>query len=560
MSRSLLRYFLILLAAALSASCVKDDPVYPGTYRPPVIEQDEETPPAPGDPTVYGKVSCDGSGIPGVVVSDGYEVTVTGEDGSYELVSAKKHGYVFISIPSGYEVQGKGVQPQFYSYVRKGVTDRCDFTLERVDQSEYTMLFFGDIHLAKRFNDVQQFRSFASDVNGYIAGHPDRPVYATTLGDMAWDIFWVSHSYNLNSYLQEMNLSFGDSLPVFHTIGNHDHEMNLDGDFACAAEFKRVLGPTYYSFNIGGVHYIVLDDMDCYNSSSGDRGCSAKVTDEQIAWLVKDISYVAKSTPVVVTCHAPLYNNSGNFSLRNGWNVIKNFDGYSNVHFVSGHTHIIYNVDRLSSGIRVFENNSGAVCGGWWMTGDLNGISLCGDGAPSGYRIMDVKNGKMDWRFKGTGLPESYQFRAYDRNELQLSAEKWVPDATAEGRRLFLETVGNYAYASSANEVLINVWDYDTSWKLSVTENGNPLPVTQLDDVKDPLYLVCYEAYEYEHHYDDTVYYPAYTTDHIFKVTCTSPSSTLVIKVTDRFGREYTRTMTRPREFSIEEYRSASLR
>lgn len=68
---------------------------------------------------MYGKVSCDGSGIPGVVVSDGYEVTVTGEDGSYALTSAKKHGYVFISIPSGYEVKGKGVQPQFFSYVKK---------------------------------------------------------------------------------------------------------------------------------------------------------------------------------------------------------------------------------------------------------------------------------------------------------------------------------------------------------------------------------------------------------------------------------------------------------
>ena len=38
------------------------------------------------------------------MVSDGTEVTVTDDKGIYELKSAKKWGYVFISVPSGYEV------------------------------------------------------------------------------------------------------------------------------------------------------------------------------------------------------------------------------------------------------------------------------------------------------------------------------------------------------------------------------------------------------------------------------------------------------------------------
>ncbi len=46
--------------------------------------------------TVKGQVYSDGEGIPGVVVSDGYEVTVTDEQGVYYLPSQKKIGFVII--------------------------------------------------------------------------------------------------------------------------------------------------------------------------------------------------------------------------------------------------------------------------------------------------------------------------------------------------------------------------------------------------------------------------------------------------------------------------------
>ena len=35
--------------------------------------------------TVYGVVQCDGKGIEGVAVTDGYEVTVTDKDGMYQF-------------------------------------------------------------------------------------------------------------------------------------------------------------------------------------------------------------------------------------------------------------------------------------------------------------------------------------------------------------------------------------------------------------------------------------------------------------------------------------------
>jgi hypothetical protein len=58
--------------------------------------------------TVKGVVYCNGVGVAGVEVSDGIEVTTTDANGLYYLPSKKKYGYVFISVPGGYEVTNDG--------------------------------------------------------------------------------------------------------------------------------------------------------------------------------------------------------------------------------------------------------------------------------------------------------------------------------------------------------------------------------------------------------------------------------------------------------------------
>lgn len=516
---------------------------------------DPDGPDGPADETssVYGTVSCEGVGLEGVAVSDGYVITTTDSEGRYALPSAKEHGYVFVSIPSGYEVRTDGILPQFYRYLTKdGKTcEKADFTLFKENQDKTVILMLGDLHLASRMHDFEQFADFTEEVSRMIAENPGTRFYGFTLGDMAWDIFW--ERYNLSDYVSTMNSSLRN-LPVFHTIGNHDHEAGIEGDWYTATKFKHTLGPTYYSVNIAGIHIISLDDILCQNTTT-ERSFKKRIDDRQIEWLRKDLSLVSHDTPVFVTMHAPLYYSDGSTSLTNGFNgFISLFNGFDKVQVVSGHTHVVYNVDRLSSSVHVFENNSGAVCGAWWMTGNNVDVHLSGDGAPGGYRVFEVENNLYDWYFKGTGRKDDFQFRTYDRNCIELSAAKWCPNATASGRKAFEDAVGEYSKKSNDNYVLINVWDWDPEWEISVTENGKSLPVTALKNVKDPLYLVCYEAYEYENHFDDTVYYPANTTNHIFRVQASSASSTLEIKVRDRFGREYRETMKRPRQFSIKEY------
>ncbi len=80
--------------------------------------------------TIKGIVHSNGTGIPGVVVSDGYEVTTTDENGIYYLPSQKKTGFVFISVPSNYEAPLVDNIPQFFKRLAGGNTvEQKDFSL-----------------------------------------------------------------------------------------------------------------------------------------------------------------------------------------------------------------------------------------------------------------------------------------------------------------------------------------------------------------------------------------------------------------------------------------------
>ncbi len=519
-----------------------------------------EVKPAAGS-TVYGRVSCEGNGVEGVAVSDGVEVVKTDKDGIYQMASGKYHKYVFISIPSGYEVSREGILPTFHKQLTKAanVAERVDFTLKNVgSQDEHTMLMFGDIHLARRTNDRNQFSSFVKDVNTFLGDNSGKKIYAMTLGDMTWDRYWITNNYSYSDYLKDANQIKG--LSVFHTIGNHDHSMYYMGDYDTVKEYKELIAPTYYSFNIGKVHYVVMDDVECTNAtaSTDDKGnaCyvrdyNAKIVNDQISWLQKDLATVPATTPIVLTMHIQLQSATGATALKNLSTLKPLLKPFNQVHVFTAHTHTIFNHDNLSTD-HYYEHNAGAICGTWWWTGqETPGIHIGQDGSPGGYTVMTVSGTELKWQFKGTGKDIKHQFRSYDRNNIHLSNEKWIPSADASHASLF--NPGIWGTKSSDNEVYVNVWNYDPSWTVSITEGGKALRVTKVSGIKDPLHLISYTAHRLNK--NTSIGFETNTNYHTFKATATSPNSTLEIKVTDRFGNVYTESMSRPKAFSIDSYK-----
>lgn len=516
-----------------------------------IIKEEKVDPVKPvAGSSVYGLVSCNGIGVPNVVVSDGKEVTSTDKNGVYQLKSSKKYGFVFISTPSGYNVMVDGVFPQFHKRTigTASAVERIDFNLTVApDQSSFNYLVFGDMHMANRHNDEKQFPRFVNDVKQYMGEHPGELFYAATLGDMSDSRYWIKNNYTIPNYLKDIEELNG--LPIYHTSGNHDHSEDIFVDFDALSEYRKHIGPAFYSYNIGKIHCVVLDNIEIRSS-----GYNCHVVQEHLEWLKKDLSYVPKDTPLFIHFHAPLYKNpqgTYNVTIRDNTKTLLELesilDEYDQVHIFSAHTHVIYHIFNDN----ICEHNSGAVCAAWWASGYLSsGLNLAKDGAPGGYNVIKVDGKNVQWQFKGTDYDINEQFATYDRNQIDLSSSKRVPLANATHRAEYEKEVAYWLKDHAKNEVYINVWNYDPGWSIEVQEAGRALDVTRIL-TQDPLYALTTIAKRQNTNKssDGTTSY------NLFKVVASSPNSTLNITVTDRFGNVYTETMKRPKEFEISTYK-----
>ena len=509
--------------------------------------------------SIEGSVTCDGKGIAGVAVSDGINVVVTDAKGNYQLQSDKKYGYVFISTPSGYETNLVGNQPQFFKRITqnaKGIKETANFTLNKVDNKKHAVLAMADFHLARRNNDVAQFEKVADDINqtaqelkaqGY-------RVYGVSLGDESWDGFWYSNNYGLAETFEDLQRI---NMPFYHCMGNHDNDPYCPSDWSSEQQWVKVCGPVYYSFNAGDVHYIVIDDIQYLNDGAsqgtiGKRDYNDVVISEEMAWLKQDLATLRdKAQPIVVAMHAPLYDNptlSGQKQVDHD-NVVNTkdfeqaFAGFSDVHVLSGHTHVDYNVKRKSN---ILEHNTAAICATWWWTGKLSNVHVCTDGTPGGYGVYTWTGKDVQWYYKSSGFDKNYQFRAYDLNTVCITPSIYAPKYQEDMK----EAAQGYDKPRNDNQILINVWNYDTNWKVEAFENGTPLAVTRTYGY-DPLHIIAYDAKRIQTGGKDKNSFKSTPTSHLFKATASSATSTVTIRVTDRFGNVYTEEMERPKIFNI---------
>ena len=513
------------------------------------IEQAAQTP-----ANVFGKVTCNGNGVKDVLVSDGIDIVKTDANGNYRLQSDKKWKMVFMTIPSGYEAPLEGILPRFWKELKAdaNTAEEVDFELTEASNDNYTLLVLGDLHLARRTGDLGQFEKVAGFMNKTIAAAPGK-VYALTLGDMTWDMFWLSNNYGFSDYRQTME-SYFSNVPFFHTMGNHDNEMEVGGDWAKALKFTENLAPTYYSFNLGKIHYIVMDNMDFTDVEPGESNRSnyaKNFTAEQLEWLRKDLSYIDKGTPIFVTAHEPLARPSGlewNEQL-NGKDAdldtfIGIFDGY-NVKFLSGHTHNIFNKNWTST---FTEHNSGAVCASWWWSGHITpGIHIAQDGAPGGYTVWTVNGTQTTHYYQAALQSPDYQFRAYDMNSVKATITEDLSSHSDYPKYY------NHIQSYGDNVILVNVWDYDDDWKVEISEDGTPLEVKEVG-VYDPLHIYTMTIPRMND-YNTTTFSTA-KWRHFFQATASAPDTPVTVKVTDRYGKVFTEEMTRPKAFTVSEYKN----
>lgn len=244
-------------------------------------------------------------GIKGVAVSDQFDVVQTNADGLYQL-DAKGYGIVFISVPDGYKVS-----KSYYVRINDASKGTWDFPLTKISiPSEFKFVHASDTHLSEAsLNRTQRLKALADSL---------KPEFVLVSGDLIKDALRVPESEATSLYELYVRETKKFSMPVWSAVGNHE-VFGIERHLSLVSKknplygkkmFHHYLGPNYYSFNYGGIHFIALDDIDFE-----DLWYYGHVDSVQVAWLKKDLAAVPANVPVITFAHMPMF--SGGMSLSN---------------------------------------------------------------------------------------------------------------------------------------------------------------------------------------------------------------------------------------------------
>ncbi|TDH28665.1 metallophosphoesterase [Segetibacter sp. 3557_3] len=429
---------------------------------------------------IKGKVLSGGKGVADVVVSDGFSVVKTSANGSYEFRKAPLAEHVFVSVPAGYALPHEKHIARHYKDL--GTTDNWNFELEAlgVNDDQHQFMIWADPQI-KNDNDVRKLMTQSvPDVQNYMKSLPANAlIHGICVGDLVWDNLPLFSNYN--AAIDQCGL------PFFQVIGNHDMDYRMGGDETSDNTFKKTYGPSYYSFNRGQVHYVVLDDVWYLGNEREYKGF---ITDEQLAWLAKDLSFVAKDKLLVLCAHIPVHAVENKQAL---YNLITEYK----VHIMTGHTH--YNNNIIND--NVYEHVHGTVCGAWW-TGPI-----CGDGTPPGYAVYEVNGTELKWFYKSVGQPRDHQIRAMMERG-----------------------------TSNEQQLVANVWNWDPTWKVEYQVDGvNKGALPRFTDF-DPMAVALYKGDQLP---KSRPFVEPRKTDHVFKATIPQGAQQVKVLATDRFGNKY---------------------
>jgi len=483
-----LRFFIILTVLLIS-SCDKSG-----------AQNDSNESNGNSSITNEGYVRVGQTGISGIVVTDGTNFTTTDDNGKYTLPYSSSATLIYISSPAGYTVPVENSVPQFWRNI-KNIADRKNINFELIksavsDQKHY-FIAVGDPQVRNE-SELKLLKPILTEMANNISKQKLEPVHLMVVGDIVFDTPNMHDASK--SYFSALNQ------PVYYAIGNHDHLKTsietIANDQTSDSTYIRHYGPTYYSFNRGQVHYITLDNI--LYEGGPDTKYSIGFTAEQLAWVKKDLSFVSKDKAVVVMFHAPSMSRYQT-TYGNSAELHKLLSGYANVQLLSGHTHYNSVMDNDNG---IVEHIVGAACGGFWEG------PVCLDGTNLGYKIFKVNGTNITWEYHDYLNPEN-QFSVSKPGEAR-------PDL-----------------APAANELLVNVWDWDPQWKVTYSEdNGNTYKAmtryNEQNRVYDPIALT-YFGIKGDNTVPGRTWIGASETDHIFTVVPSQGTSKIIIKVESRF-------------------------
>jgi hypothetical protein len=237
-------------------------------------------------------------GIPDVVISDQVVTTLTDHQGEYRIISETDLPYVFVSQPSGYS--GK------YYYPKE---PKINFPLARDgDQNHFKFIHASDTHIdSLNLPRMERFRKMADSIG---------VAFIIISGDLIRDALRVDEKTAVAYYELYTAAIREFQVPVYSGLGNHEI-FGIERDKSLVGEdhplygknmYRHFLGPDYYSFNYGGMHFMSIDAVDHQNLYY-----YWGIDTLQLRWIDNDLAFLPRSIPVITINHIPFFSPGFSF-------------------------------------------------------------------------------------------------------------------------------------------------------------------------------------------------------------------------------------------------------
>jgi len=396
--------------------------------------------------------------LAGVRVSNGSAIVETDAEGKYTL-SVDDDTILFVIKPRGWQVPIDELQlPRFY-YVHKphgspasrfpgvaptgALPESVDFALRPNDEPEvFKALLFGD----PQPRDQKEVDWITHDVVEELVGTD--ATFGVTLGDIAFD--------NLDTF-DALNKSIAlIGIPWYNVIGNHDINYEAQHRHHANETYERVYGPSYYAFDYGQVHFIVVDDIEWIVDPAKKKGrYVGGIGEKQLEFIKNDLEQIPEDQMVVLMMHIPL------IGVQDRQELYRLIEQRPFCISISGHTHhhehVWISTEDGWKGPKPHHHIINVtVCGSWWSGSlDERGIphTQMADGAPNGYSIISFDGVEYKLDFKASGRDANYQ--------MELEAPDEVASAMT-GETAFYANIFN---GSEKSTVEFRVGGKDAAWQ-----------------------------------------------------------------------------------------------
>jgi len=422
-----------------------------------------------------GKKQRREAGIAGVSVSNGVEVVQTDQKGYYEI-DLEDGQLLFVIKPAGYTVSLDSLnKPQFY-YIHKPsgspklkyagsaptgeLPKEINFAMTATEEPDnFTALVFGDPQ-PYTLEEVDFFdRGIVSEVEGI-----QDVAFGLSLGDLVGD--------NLELFTPYAKAVAKVGLPWYNVMGNHDQNYDVEEDTFADETFEAHFGPSAYAYNVGKVHFIVLDDI-LWPDPRDKQGYWGGLRPDQLEFLKNDLKFVPKDHLVVISMHIPLAEEGDSFRDEDRQEIFNLLAEYPYTLSLSAHTHLqkqdlFYKEDGWKQDKPHHHYNVGTTSGDWYKgTLDEKGIpvSTMRDGTPKGYALIHFEGNQYKIRYQVAGKSSDYQM------------EIFAPKVLEKDKRTTAGIFVNFFMGGEGDEVLVQI------------DGGEWKTASKVEDY-DPTYLV----------------------------------------------------------------------